>query len=81
MVFRNAHTLVSKQNGDALNRDASLEQSHGKRIAETMGKRALIEVIRGARPFELPVAGVYFDVWLVEEAHRLPGRLKRWWLC
>ena len=47
-------------------------------VQRAFGKRALITAIRQARPFRLPVPGGYFDIWLVDEAHRLPGGVERW---
>lgn len=47
-------------------------------VQRAFGKKALIAAIRQARPFRLPVPGGYFDVWLVDEPHRLPGKQDCW---
>ena len=47
-------------------------------VQRAFGKKALLEAIRQARPFRLPVLGGYFDIDLTYEAHRLPGRLERY---
>lgn len=47
-------------------------------VQAAFGKRPLIDAIRQARPFRLPVSGGHFDVWLVDESHRLPGACAQW---
>jgi len=47
-------------------------------VQRAFGKKVLIAAIRQARPFRLPAPGGYFDIWLVDEPHRLPGRRERW---
>jgi hypothetical protein len=47
-------------------------------VRRAFGKKALIITIRQARSLRLPVLGGYFDVWPVDEPHRLPGRPERW---
>ncbi len=47
-------------------------------LQRCFGKPALIAAIRKARPFRVPISGGHFDVWLVDEPHRLPGRTERW---
>lgn len=47
-------------------------------VQRAFGKKALIAAIRQARPFRLPVPGGYFDIWLVDEPHRMPGKQERW---
>ncbi len=47
-------------------------------IQKAFGKKVLIAAIRDCRPLRLPVPGGHFDVWLIEEPHRLPGRIERW---
>jgi hypothetical protein len=47
-------------------------------IQQAFGKKPLIAAIRQARPFPLQVTGGHFEVWLVDESHRLPGRFERW---
>lgn len=47
-------------------------------VQRVFGKKGLIAAIRQARPFRLPILGGYFDIWLVDERHRLPGRRERW---
>jgi hypothetical protein len=47
-------------------------------VQRAFGKKALIATICQARPFQLPVPGGYFDVWLVSEPHRLPGGRELW---
>ncbi len=47
-------------------------------LQKAFGKKSLIATIREARTFRVPVPGGYFDVWLVDEPHRLPGRIERW---
>jgi hypothetical protein len=41
------------------------------------GKKALLAAARECRPFRLPIPGGHFDIWLIEEPHRLPGRIQR----
>jgi hypothetical protein len=47
-------------------------------VQQVFGKKALIAAVCGSRPFRLPVPGGFFDVWLIDESHRLPGRTERW---
>jgi hypothetical protein len=47
-------------------------------LQRAFGKKALLAAMREARPFRVPVLGGYFDVWLTDEIHRLPGRQARW---
>lgn len=47
-------------------------------VQRAFGKKALIAAIRQARPFRLPVPGGYFDIWLIDEPHQLPGKRHRW---
>ena len=47
-------------------------------VQRVFGKKALIAAIRECRPFRLPVPGGFFDVWLVSEEHRLPGKHEQW---
>ncbi len=47
-------------------------------VQRAFGKKPLVAAIREARPFRLPLSGGHCDVWLVDEIHRLPGRLERW---
>jgi len=47
-------------------------------VQRAFGKKPLIAAIRQARPFPLQVTGGHFEVWLVDESHRLPGRYERW---
>lgn len=66
------------------------EQSQRKRLVEecetvtihgvqkAFGKKALIAAILDCRPLRVPIPGGHFDVWLIEEPHRLPGRSERW---
>jgi hypothetical protein len=47
-------------------------------VQKLLGKRVLIAAIRRAEPLSLPVRGGSFDVWFVDQPHRLPrirGRL------
>jgi hypothetical protein len=46
-------------------------------VQRAFGKRALLAATRECRPFRLPISGGHFDVWLIEEPHRLPGRVQR----
>ena len=47
-------------------------------LQRAVGKKALIAAIREARPFRVPVPGGQYDVWLVYELHRFPGKRERW---
>jgi len=47
-------------------------------VRRVFGKKALITAIRQANPFRLPVSGGQFDVWFIDEPHRLPTRSERW---
>lgn len=47
-------------------------------IQRAFGKKSLIAYIREARPLQLPVPGGCYDVWFVDEPHRLPGKIERW---
>jgi hypothetical protein len=47
-------------------------------VQRACGKRPLIAAIRQARPFQIQIPGGYFDLWLVDEPHRLPGSYERW---
>jgi hypothetical protein len=49
---------------------------HG--VKQAFGKKALILAIRQARPLRLPVLGGHFEIWPVDESHRLPGKPERW---
>ena len=42
-------------------------------VQKLLGKRALIAAIRRAEPLSLPVLGGGFDLWFVDQPHRLPG--------
>lgn len=47
-------------------------------VQQAFGKKKLMETVRQARPFRLPVPGGYFDVLVLDVPHRLPGSLERW---
>ena len=47
-------------------------------LQRAVGKKALIAAVREARPFRVPVPGGHYDVWLVNELHRFPGKRERW---
>ena len=47
-------------------------------VQRAFGKKALLEAVRQARTFRVPVFGGYFDLDLTYEAHRLPGRYEQW---
>jgi len=42
-------------------------------VQRAFGKKALMLAIRRAEPLSLPVFGGSFDVWFVDQPHRLPG--------
>ena len=47
-------------------------------IKYRLGRKALLEAVRDARPVRLEMAGAFLEVYLCYESHRLPGRFKDW---
>ena len=46
-------------------------------LQRAFGKKSLITAIRQVQPLRLPVSGGCFEIWLIDEAHWLPGRSER----
>src|ERR1019366_10055939 len=46
-------------------------------IRQCFGKKALIDLIRRAKPLELPLPGGPASVFLTWDSHHLPGRIAR----
>lgn len=65
--YRGAHRLVEEA-----------EEVCIRGVQRALGKKTLIASIRQAQPVRLPILGGHFDIWLVNENHRLPGREQRW---
>jgi hypothetical protein len=60
---------------------ALVEEAHGISVAELkrkFGRKELLKAIRDARSVRCQIAGIQFSVYLIHEAHRLPGRRTRW---
>jgi hypothetical protein len=47
-------------------------------VRRVFGKKLMIAAVRQARPLRLPVRGAHFDIWPVDEPHRLPATPERW---
>jgi hypothetical protein len=47
-------------------------------VQRAVGKATLISAIKQAQPVRLQVPGGHFDIWPVDEPHRLPGRRDKW---
>lgn len=47
-------------------------------VQRGLGKKAVVLSIRQSRPLRLHVLGGHFDVFPVDESHRLPGGPERW---
>jgi hypothetical protein len=46
-------------------------------VQKLVGKKTLLAAIRQNRPVLMPVLGGVFELWLIDQPHRLPGRLRR----
>jgi hypothetical protein len=46
-------------------------------VQKAFGKEALTTAIRQARPVRMPVLGGIFELWLIDQPQRLPGKLMR----